>query len=141
MLFRVQHLFVLLLVNRFDACKQLFVQADVVFMLAHHRHDFLGQFLQVIVRFCAEQIAEYGTDTVEHFAGLLIDQHSVGKCRDFRIADDGIYFRILAADAFADGGYIVSGLDFVERDSAVQRGVCFKKRILRRYSVHKAKQY
>ena len=127
MLFRVQRLFVLLLVNRFDACKQLFVQADVVFMLAHHRHDFLGQFLQVIVRFCAEQIAEYGTDTVEHFAGLLIGQHSVGKCRDFRIADDGIYFRILAADAFADGGYIVSGLDFVERDSAVQRGVCFKK--------------
>ena len=75
-------------------------------MLAHHRHDFLGQFLQVIVRFCAEQIAEYGTDTVEHFAGLLIGQHCVGKCRDFRIADDGIYFRILAVDAFVDGGYI-----------------------------------
>ena len=110
-------------------------------MLAHHRHDFLGQFLQVIVRFGTEQIAEYSADTVEHLTGLLVGQHCVGKCRDFRIADDGLYFRILAADAFADGGYVISGLNLVERDSAVQRGVCFKKRILRRYSVHKAKQY
>ena len=74
-----------------------------------------GQFLQVIVRFGTEQIAEYSADTVD-ISGLLVGQKwCVGKCRDFRIADDGIYFCILAADAFADGGYIISGLDFVEQ--------------------------
>ena len=65
--------------------------------------------------------AEYSADTVEHLTGLLVGQHCVGKCRDFRIADDGLYFRSLAADAFADGGYVISGLNLVERDTGTRK--------------------
>ncbi len=127
--------FTVMVIDRLDACESLWVEQEVVFVLAEDRCELLCQRLHAVVGLSTHQAGEHSRHAVEEIVvvrtlAVVVVSDGIVKGRLLRIVEHRLNILVVASDAFHKGGLKVLKAYFVEGYRVMGRVVGLHERVL-----------